>query len=470
MFDILYQLNESDAITGGYYALRLLEYRQLLSQANTLRNQALPIKRFPQDNIIADQVIKEIEHTEQKPINLLEAEKVEEYANRLRETIDAISSHSIYNDPEVGLHILEELRQGPSAWKDKPVFPDLPIELTRNLPEYGLEKGQRGIVIDETQEPELTYTAEFTIGSGLERTTVFAKGIKASEVVNLNDFAKVLYDHAVELINLGKPFEAQQEFRRAIDIQPGYLSVLHNLIISSYEEATKGQGSLEQMESLISGLRFILDIKPDFEIARFNIAVVYMNHGVERALQNDIQLALELYHRANVIETPEEFVHRLRWNFIAAYTSLSVQAQEQEKYQRAVSYSRMACAIESNEITRSNLGAAYTNLAAFHIVQKDYVSAYNALMIAKDTGINAPQWYSNLGAVFAAGGSIDLAISYFNHALISAPEDDFAKTNLTNLLALKAATEARKETEYQIPLIGIVPITPIRPQGTSVSV
>jgi hypothetical protein len=56
------------------------------------------------------------------------------------------------------------------------------VELTEDLPEYGLKKGERGAVITAFDEPREAYDLEFVDESGESR---FAYSVKPEQITNL---------------------------------------------------------------------------------------------------------------------------------------------------------------------------------------------------------------------------------------------------------------------------------------------
>ncbi len=62
------------------------------------------------------------------------------------------------------------------------------VELTEDLPEYGLKKGERGAVVAAFDQPDEAYMLEFVDESGQSR---FAYAVKPDQIITINRFGRV---------------------------------------------------------------------------------------------------------------------------------------------------------------------------------------------------------------------------------------------------------------------------------------
>lgn len=62
------------------------------------------------------------------------------------------------------------------------------VEVTEDLPEYGVKRGERGTVIEVFDEPEEAYILEFVDQSGT--SSRLAYWVKPSQITNLKTAAK----------------------------------------------------------------------------------------------------------------------------------------------------------------------------------------------------------------------------------------------------------------------------------------
>ena len=62
------------------------------------------------------------------------------------------------------------------------------VELTEDLPEYGLHKGAQGTVVEVFDRPEEAYMIEFLEDSGA--TSKIADWVKPDQIINVAPFVK----------------------------------------------------------------------------------------------------------------------------------------------------------------------------------------------------------------------------------------------------------------------------------------
>ena len=328
------------------------------------------------------------------------------------------------------------------------------VELAEDLPEYGVKKGERAVVTTAFSEPGEAYDLEFVDESG--RSSRFAYSVKPDRIRSTDEILKEEYELGMKLLNEGSILEAEEAFSRAIELRPESLGNLHNSILEFHESAARGLGSLDDLGSLIAGLRFVLRINPKFEIARHNMAAVYLNCGYESATKGEIEKALYFYTLAVGIDSEPELLSRVKNNFASAYTLLSIEAQQTGDLEKSLAYSLRACEVNPDEVTRHNLGAAYANLGWSHLEKRDYVTAIDLLQRAQDTGLQAAELFNNLGVVLAGLGRLDEAAKQFEKAVEISPQDRRAADNLVAMkraiMNLARSDELRTQTSDSIPI------------------
>jgi hypothetical protein len=65
--------------------------------------------------------------------------------------------------------------------------PDI-VELTEDLPEFDLRRGERGTVVEVFDKPEEAYIIEFIYDSGA--SSKLAYGVRPDQIVNVDPFIK----------------------------------------------------------------------------------------------------------------------------------------------------------------------------------------------------------------------------------------------------------------------------------------
>jgi hypothetical protein len=64
------------------------------------------------------------------------------------------------------------------------------VELTEDLPEFGLRRGEQGTVVEVFDKPEEAYILEFIYESGASSTLAY--GVKPTQIKNLSNHAEKL--------------------------------------------------------------------------------------------------------------------------------------------------------------------------------------------------------------------------------------------------------------------------------------
>src|SRR4051794_5906921 len=119
------------------------------------------------------------------------------------------------------------------------------VELTEDLPKYGVKKGEQAVVITAFDEPDEAYDLELVDESGT--SSRFAYSVKPEQIKSTEDIAKEVFEYGIQLLNEGKLLEAEKEFKRAIRLKPDYLGVLHNSIVKSFEGSGEWQRGITAM-------------------------------------------------------------------------------------------------------------------------------------------------------------------------------------------------------------------------------
>src|SRR5882724_10145 len=291
------------------------------------------------------------------------------------------------------------------------------IELTEDLPEYGVKKGERAVVITAFSEPDEAYDLEFVDESGTESR--FAYSVKPSQIIT----AWESFERGMAAFENRNNSGAEREFQRAIELKPSYLGVLHNSIVNSLKDTREWQ-------KFMTGLRLVLRLDPDYDIAQQNLATAYLNFGVEKADEGNLSLALQILYRALAAATTSDIILRVRQSLAAVYTSLGLEAHRTCDFESALRYMSWSRQNDPNETTRHNLGMAYAQLAYAYFDKGEYASATESFESAEDSGLIRPELLHSYGVTFVMLGQLDEAIRAFERALELSPENETTQKNL----------------------------------------
>jgi tetratricopeptide (TPR) repeat protein len=337
------------------------------------------------------------------------------------------------------------------------------VELTEDLPEFGLKRGDRGAVVAAFGEPDEAYDLEFVDESGQSR---FAYSIKPNHILNVEAVAKETYEKGVESLKSGASFEGRRKLREAIRMSPTLIGVLLNSVLDSF-------GSSDDWDKLISVLHFVCGLSPDYELARNNLAIAYLNRGVQQSKYGDLDGALRLMYPAIGIATSLETSSLVRQNLAATHTSLAMVAHKRSlaetnqdatlKYLKdALDNMAKACAIEPTDVTKHNLGLAHAFLGNALVKLGDNLTAAAFFELAEDMGTRFPELHNNHGVALAFSGNLDAAVEQFEAALQLEPQHTSAHFNIAQVEQAKSegkptASSCRTEEIVDLPF-GEVPV------------
>ena len=148
------------------------------------------------------------------------------------------------------------------------------------------------------------------------------------------DYARVHNRMGTELLKAGKPAQAAEQFKKAIEADPTHAGAHSNLGVA-YERLGR-QEARAQFERAI-------ELRPDFTHAHFNLARVLMKAGRSAEAVAELQRTIQI--------DPDHF---------GALNMLGTALGRQGKFAEAQSHLERAVRLDPNHAeARSNLGAAY---------------------------------------------------------------------------------------------------------------
>lgn len=299
------------------------------------------------------------------------------------------------------------------------------VELTVDLPEYGVRRGARGTVVEVFDKPEEAYMIEFLENAG--ETSKIADCVTPEQIKNIDGIAKEHYIRGMSLLQKRKTLEAAREIRQAVNLIPNYVRELHNSLSIPL-------GRSENWPQLRQAMLFVRLIDPTYEHARYNLAISCLNDGTREANKGNYEEALRLFYSALRVESPLNIVSLIKDNIANSCTLLGIQAHQRGDLQLTVTRMEEAFTFGPNERTRHDLGVAYLLAANYYSDMRDSQKAIIYYRQVEDAGMILPEVLNNHACVLASTGEIDEAILYLESALALAPEDAVVRTNLDKLL------------------------------------
>ncbi|MEK6410447.1 MAG: DUF4926 domain-containing protein [Acidobacteriota bacterium] len=373
------------------------------------------------------------------------------------------------------------------------------VELVEDLPEYGVTRGEQGVVVEVFDEPEEGYILEFVDPSGTSSRLAYwvtpsqikrvtprkAQELEVVELAeDLPEYAVKKGERAVVTTAFSEPDEAYDlEFvdesgtssRFAYSVRPNQIRTQEEVAKEVFEAGRTlfGQGNHLEAESRfreavalspgyigvlhndlvrtlsdsadwprhIWAMRFVLRIDSTYELARYNLAIAYLKYGVEQAGQENLRFAGEIFLEAIAVQPNPDpgFEELIQTNLACVHTSLGIQAYEQGRLEQAVADMLRACAYRPGEATRRNVGLAHAMLAVSDVEANRFEKAIQEFERAEDAGFIAPESLNDYGVALARVGRTAEAVATFERTLVLAPDDEVVKANLGLAEAQQAA-------------------------------
>jgi tetratricopeptide (TPR) repeat protein len=311
------------------------------------------------------------------------------------------------------------------------------VELTEDLPEFGLRRGERGTVVEAFDDPEEAYLLEFVNESG--EFSRLAYGVKPDQIKNIDKVAREFYQRGMKALNEGDFVESLRNLRKAVNLIPSYIRLMHNSLAQSI-------GPHEDWQRFIFAMRLVRLVDPSYEIARDNLAIAYLNYGVQEAKKEKYEESLHIFHAALSVEGRPETITLIKENIAASYSALGSQAFRNNDIERTMALFGSAHFIASNEMTRLNLGKAYFHYANFCSKTDNLPRAIDSYERAEDAGLMLPEVLNNHACALVDGGRFEDAVIIFEAAQQLAPKDEVIMSNLSKLLDLIQTSNLKADT------------------------
>lgn len=309
------------------------------------------------------------------------------------------------------------------------------VELTEDIPEFEVYRGQRGTVVEAFDKPKEGYVLEFV--DTPSNTSKLAYGVRPDQIQNIEAVAKEYYRKGMTALNDARFSEALRNLRKAIDIIPAYIRAVHNSLSQSI-------GPREDWQRFIFAMHLLRLVDPNYDMARDNLAIAYLNWGVQEAKKENYEQSLTIFQVALTVRAPNDVQQLIKDNIAASYTALATRAFQNMELEKALSLFGTAHFIASTEATRSNLAKAYFHHANSSVDHGNLDDAINSYERAEDAGLVLPEVLNNHARTLVMSGRVEDAIMLFEAAQSLAPDDELIRSNLATIRTFTAAAHGRQ--------------------------
>ncbi|HLJ27982.1 MAG TPA: tetratricopeptide repeat protein [Candidatus Angelobacter sp.] len=233
------------------------------------------------------------------------------------------------------------------------------------------------------------------------------------------------FEEGALLLQNGMIQEAKLHFARAFEADPTLAGTLMNMAIDLSKRGA--------FESAVVVYQIILELQPEYTLARDNLAASYVNRGAEYARRGAIDKALHLFNEALYLD-PSEVVARISiWNVVAAYTELGLHHVAIKRYSDALRLFLLAFQLMPSNPTRRNLGLAMVSNSAWKHEGTDVAAEEGSFREPLLMGLTLSECLNAYGATLASLGRMSEAENFVSRAIDLDPANKLAKTNLAIL-------------------------------------
>jgi tetratricopeptide (TPR) repeat protein len=205
-------------------------------------------------------------------------------------------------------------------------------------------------------------------------------------------------------------------------------------------ESTNALARKDKLEAAIRLYRLLLELQPEYEHARENLAAAYVQRGVKRGRTGLLDQAVEDFKIALMLRPKrQDSLELIRRNLVAAYTHLAVQHSDMKLYSEAVGYFTFAFELEPSDLTQRNLAIALIASAVPKTEIGSQVPGEGFFKQAVQMGLTLCECLNAYGATLARHGRIYEAIRALEKAVQVDPSNEMANKNLKTLLSEEPA-------------------------------
>ena len=220
---------------------------------------------------------------------------------------------------------------------------------------------------------------------------------------------------------------AKEQFARAFSLQ---LKLRASLLEATNVLARKGR-----LDAAIRVYALLLELQPEYEIARENLAAAYVERGVRSGRAGLLDQAIDDFKSALMLRPKrEESVQLIRRNLVAGYTHVAVRHSDMKLYSEAVGFFVLAFELEPSDLTQRNLAIALIAASTPQIEAGSQVPGQDFFKRPIQMGLTLSECLNVYGATLARHGRIPEALSVLEKAVQADSTNQIARKNLETLL------------------------------------
>ncbi|HEY2544608.1 MAG TPA: hypothetical protein VGI46_00935 [Candidatus Acidoferrum sp.] len=256
----------------------------------------------------------------------------------------------------------------------------------------------------------------------LDEIETVSKGIKVGEHDSSAADAQLCYENGVLFLQNGWYEQAKEQFSKSFSLDPKFRGSLVN---TTNQLAANGA-----FEAAIVVYTMLLELSPDYELARENLSITHMNRAITLARRGLFEQAMEGFLKGLALHPSPATAQKIRGNIVATYTQLGLLYANTNQHQLAFGCFQRAFELDQSEISRKNLGVAI--IAASTVGTKSRSTGERAEIFREPLlmGLTLSECLSAYGATLATLGDLVEARLALEAAVEADPQNKTARHNL----------------------------------------
>jgi tetratricopeptide (TPR) repeat protein len=241
-----------------------------------------------------------------------------------------------------------------------------------------------------------------------------------------------LFEEGLLFLQNGLIDQAKQRFSDAFQLEPKLAGTLMHMGSQWIEK--------NMFEPAMFLYHLIMELQPDYSLARENLAITHLNRGTHYARLGAMDKAIEDYNICLWLRPSQEVVQLSQRNIVAAFTNLGITHIQIKRYEEAVTYFVAACQLWPFEDTRKNLGLALASIFAAKYEGHGIPSKQN-FKHAMLMGLTLSECLNAFGATLASLGRMVDGKNAIRAALEADPDNERARKNLDILSGREVSSD-----------------------------
>ncbi len=256
----------------------------------------------------------------------------------------------------------------------------------------------------------------------LDEIDCVSEGIKPVVHNSETPDAQLCFENGVLFLQNGWYDRAKEQFSKSFSLDPRFRGSLVN---TTNQLAARGA-----FESAIVVYTMLLELSPDYALARENLAITHMNRAILLGQHGLFQQAMDGFLKGLALHPSAATAQKIRDNMVATCTQLGLLYSNTNQHQLAFESFQRAFELDQSEISRKNLGVAM--IAVSTVGTKNRSAEARAEMFREPLfmGLTLSECLTAFGATLAMISDIVGARLALEEALDADPQNKIARHNL----------------------------------------